>query len=364
MYAYIYYPMLLRKKAIGQSINFQTYALQDDLPEVNIIIPVCNEEKVIEEKLNSIFETSYPKAKLQIFIGLDNCIDSTKEILATKFSLPNIHLIEFTERLGKPCVLNHIVEHYITNDESILIFTDANVLFSEGTIFELVKYFKDEQTGLVDSNIQAKKISNANESDYWNYETEIKTNESIVYSKILGPSGGCYAIRKKLFTPVPANFLVDDFFIGFNIIIQQYNAILNTQAICYEDINTNWRQEFKRKIRIASGNFQNLWHFKKYALNFFSDIGYMFLAHKIIRWKTPFFLLILYYSLLLEFTLIVLIVTLFLPLIDVLLFTFGVEFKPLRRFHYFIVMNIAVFIGFINFCKGIKSNVWEPTTRN
>lgn len=183
-YAYILYPMLLRKKAVGTSINFLSYTLQDELPEVNIVIPVCNEEKVIEEKLNSILQTSYPIERLHIFIGLDNCTDASQQIIETKFPLSNIHLIEFAERIGKPTILNQIIDNKITNDKSILILTDANVIFTKYTIFELVKYFKDEQIGLVDANIQPQKITNTNEKDYWNYETEIKQNESLVYGII------------------------------------------------------------------------------------------------------------------------------------------------------------------------------------
>jgi len=363
IYAYILYPKWLRKKADGKSIQLAAYTLQDELPSLNIIIPVCNEEKVIEEKLFSILQSNYPKDKITIFIGLDNCTDKSKTIINNQFNLPNIHVVEFSERQGKPAVLNQIVQDKISNKNAILILTDANVIFTENTIFELVKYFKEEQIGLVDSNIKAKNITNENEKDYWNYETEIKQNESIVYSIIPGPSGGCYAIRGNLFSTIPANFVVDDFYIGFNIITQKYKAILNKEAVCFEDIITSWKQEFVRKIRIATGNFQNLWKFKKYALNPFSDIGFIFLSHKVLRWKTPFLLLIMYYILLLEFTLLILIVTLFLPIIDLILFTFGFEFKPLRRLNYFIVMNIAVFIGFIKFCKGVKTNVWQPTTR-
>ncbi len=355
--------MLLRNKANGKLINFQSYNLQDELPFVNIVIPVCNEEKVIEEKLNSILQSNYPKEKINIYVGLDNCSDSTKYILESKFNVSNLFVIEFAERQGKPTVLNHIIEQKIPEDNSILLLTDANVIFTPNTIFELVKYFKDEQIGFVDSNIQAKNSTNNNEKDYWNYETEIKQNESLVYGLILGPSGGCYAIRRNLFSIIPNNFLVDDFYIGFNIINKKFKAILNKEAICFEDIITNWRQEFYRKIRIAAGNFQNLWHFKKNAINPFSTIGFVYISHKIIRWKTPFLLLIIYYILLLKFTLVILIVTLFLPIIDLILFTFGIEFKLLRRFNYYIVMNIAVFIGFIKFCKGIKTNVWQPTTR-
>ncbi|MFN8283963.1 MAG: glycosyltransferase [Chitinophagales bacterium] len=356
--------MYLRKKTARKNINLAYYSLEDNLPEISIVIPVQNEEKVIEEKLNSILKSNYPKEKITIYIGLDNCTDATKSILQNQFNLPNIKLIEFTERQGKPGVLNQIIQQKIVDENTILILTDANIIFTETTVFELVKYFKDEKIGLVDSNIQPKKITNENEKDYWNYETEIKENESIVHGIIPGPSGGCYAIRRALYSTIPNNFLVDDFYIGFTIITKNFNAILNKNAICFEDVITNWKQEFFRKIRIATGNFQNLWNFKKYAFQPFSNIGFVFISHKVLRWKTPFMLLAIYYILLLKFTLFILIVTLFLPIIDIFLFTFKVEFKPLRRFHYFIVMNIAVMIGFFKFLKGVKTNVWQPTTRN
>lgn len=364
IYTYIIYPSFLKNKATGKNLKFESYHLNnDELPHVSILIPVCNEEKVIARKLDSILNSDYPLNKIKIYIGLDACIDNTLSILKTSFSRPEIELIEFSERQGKPNVLNTLIANNVYNDDSILILTDANVFFKKDTIYQLVKYFKDSRIGLVDSNIIPEKITNTTEQAYWNYETTIKLNESLIYGIIPGPSGGCYAIRKSLYTPVPSNFLVDDFFIGFSILTKKYNSILNIDALCVEDVVTTWREEFRRKIRIASGNFQNLWYFKKYALNPLTDIGFVFISHKILRWKTPFYLLILYYLLLLECTLFSLIVTLFLPLIDLVLFTFGLEIKPLRRFSYFIVMNVAVLIGFINFCKGIKSNVWQPTSR-
>ncbi len=263
MYAYILYPTRLKKQASGKTLQFAAYSMQDNLPAVNIVIPICNEEKVIEAKLNSIFQNDYPSDKIQIFLGLDNCTDSTKSIIESKFTTENIRVIEFTERQGKPAILNQIINDKIPLDNSILILTDANVIFTKDTIFELVKYFKDEQIGLVDSTIKAQVSTNKNEMDYWDYEMDIKQHESLVYGIIPGPSGGCYAIRRNLFTTIPANFLVDDFYIGFNIVTQNCKAVLNINAVCYEDVITSWKQEFFRKIRIATGNFQNLWRFQK-----------------------------------------------------------------------------------------------------
>jgi cellulose synthase/poly-beta-1,6-N-acetylglucosamine synthase-like glycosyltransferase len=361
LYAYIFYPLWLRKKAKGKTPDYPFYLPQDDLPFVTILIPLQNEEKVIEQKLESILQGSYPREKLSVCIGLDACTDSTKAIIERKFSMPAVTVSEFSMRCGKPNVINQLMET-VPFDASIVMLTDANVIFSKNTIYELVKYFKDECIGLVDSNIRPGKIENENESDYWNYETAVKQDESVAFGMIPGPSGGCYAIRRKLFTPVPQNFLVDDFFIGFNIVLKSFKTILNKEAICYEDISTDWQEEFVRKIRIATGNFQNLWHFRRHALRW-NKTSLIFLSHKVLRWETPFILLILYCMLLVKCTLLILSVTLFLPFVDLILFTFDVEFRPLRRFHYFIAMNIAVFLGFLKFCKGVKSNVWQPTTR-
>ncbi|MEZ5026475.1 MAG: glycosyltransferase [Chitinophagales bacterium] len=363
MYAYILYPYWIAKRAKDKTFNYLSYSLNDILPDVCIVIPAHNEEKIIAEKLNSILTSTYPKEKIHILVGLDDCSDATKSIIENQFNFQNINIVEVAERQGKPMVLNQLIQQHTTTNVDLLIITDANIIFEQSTIFELVKYFKDEKIGLVDSVLMAKINHNKREEIYWKYETELKINESLVFGNILGPSGACYAIRKKLYIPIPTNFVVDDFFIGFNILQQKNRTILNSNAICFEDLITNWKQEFMRKIRISMGNFQNLFHFKKYAFQLHTSVGLMFFSHKVIRWLTPFFLLIIYYILLLEFTLPILIVTLCLPIIDCLLFIFGVEFKPLRHFHYFIVMNIAVFIGFIKFCKGVKSNVWKPTAR-
>lgn len=363
IYTYILYPYFLKKKAAGKTLSLKAFTRQDDLPEIHILIPVQNEEKVIAEKLNSILRSAYPKERIRIYIGLDNCTDSTKAIIESGFS-DSVHLTEFSERQGKPSVLNRLVAGQDFKDNTLLLLTDANVLFSENTIFELVKYFRDEQVGLVDASIQPKRVTNENENLYWDYENRIKEDETLVFHCITGPSGGCYAIRKSLFMPVPSNFLVDDFYIGFSIAVRQYHTLFNKEAVCYEDIITGWKQEFTRKIRIATGNFQNLWHFKKQALNPFGMPGFVFLSHKVLRWKTPFLLLLLYYILLLECTLPVLLLTIGLPLLDMLFAIVGTQLKPLRRFHYFLLMNMAVFIGFIRFCAGVKSNVWQPTVRS
>ncbi|HOU47583.1 MAG TPA: glycosyltransferase, partial [Chitinophagales bacterium] len=272
----------MKKNALNKELIYAQFNAHDELPNVRIVIPICNEERIIKQKLNSILQTNYPQEKITIYLGVDKSTDATLAIIYNEYKLKNIVVTAYNERQGKPAILNQIIGQF-PEDDAILILTDANVLFTENTIFELVKYFKDKSIGLVDSNICPKEVSNENEKDYWNYEMHIKQNESLVFGIIPGPSGGCYAIRRSLFSYIPNNFLVDDFYVGFTIVTKSYFTIINENAVCYEDMLTNWMQEFYRKIRISAGNFQNLWHFKKFVFQYNTDIGKVFVSHKVIR---------------------------------------------------------------------------------
>jgi glycosyltransferase involved in cell wall biosynthesis len=57
------------------------YHANEDLPRVTIIMSVFNEEKVIGEKLESLFKTSYPIDKFSVIIGSDASNDNTDNII-------------------------------------------------------------------------------------------------------------------------------------------------------------------------------------------------------------------------------------------------------------------------------------------
>ncbi|MEY3322616.1 MAG: hypothetical protein RLZZ417_2199, partial [Bacteroidota bacterium] len=50
--------------------------------------------------------------------------------------------------------------------------------------------------------------------------------------------------------------------------------------------------------------------------------------------------------------------------LDKLLENNHIHLSHLRGIRYFIVINAAILMGFFDFLKGIKNNVWEPTKRN
>ncbi len=373
LHSYVVYPIIIKWASKRKSISNLSYTHSDNLLKVSVIMAAYNEEAVIAEKIQTMLENDYPTEKLEIFIGSDNSSDRTNEIvkdIANKNQ--NMHFKVFTSRQGKVSIVNQL-EKEAQGD--ILILTDANVMFHNETIFELVRYFKDESIGLVDAKmintgLQKEGIS-FQEKSYISREVFIKQHESLLWGSMMGPFGGCYAIRKFLFNDVPNNYLVDDFFICMKVLEQNKKTVNNLDATVFEDVSNNLRDEFHRKIRIATGNFQNLYHFKHLLWPIWKGKAFAFFSHKALRWLGPFFLIFIIICLSIlafqnTFYLILAIGAFFiltLPVYDILLKKLKIHNVLLRFATHFFTMNLALLIGFFRNLKGVKTNVWKPTKR-
>ena len=370
LHTYVFYPLFMILIYRNSNHNQLLFYSDHELPSIAILIAAHNEEKVIEKKILSVFNTNYPSSKLKIFIGSDASTDRTDEIISNLTNTySNIEFIKFKGRVGKISIINHLQS---LCDESVLILSDANVIFKQNTIFELVKYFKDSNVGLVSANIIKESSNNDGisyqEKKYLNFENKIKASESFAFNFIMGAEGGCYAIRNNLFSKVPSNFIVDDFFITMQVLERKNYALLNNLAICIEDVTTDISSEYRRKVRISSGNFQNLFFFKHLLFDF-SFICFAFWSHKVLRWLTPFFIFICLFSSVFlipyhKFFIWISCIQLLLLLFPLLNYFFKFNNVFLKFIAHFYLMNFALFEGFIKFIKGIKSSIWEPINRN
>ncbi|MBI4946525.1 MAG: glycosyltransferase [Bacteroidetes bacterium] len=384
-HTYVVYPLLLKFLASFASPPAPLPKERGEETAVSILIAAYNEEKVIKEKLESIFNSNYSKKKTEVIVGSDASTDKTNEIIKL---FPAVQLVEFKERSGKIRIINHLKS--IAKHE-ILILTDANVMFDKNTIHELTKHFCDPKIALVDSNMQNINqrggISKA-ESTYIRGEVGTKNNEGKVFGMMMGPFGGCYAVRKSFYEDVPENFLVDDFYINMKVLEKGGKAISELNAKVYEEVPSDWKIEFKRKIRIATGSFQNYIAFL-HLIPKFNTLSFCFLSHKLLRWKGPFLMIGLYISsfvltigylmaiddeafyfaetteLLLKIYSAIFLLQNLLVLIlflDLILSALKIN-SPTRIVTHFFTTNLALLIGFFKFLFGVKSSVWQPTKR-
>ncbi len=371
VHTYVIYPMLMLLVFRQEGVKLEEFERQEELPEISVLIAAYNEEKVIVEKIHSVFNSAYPSSKIHVVVGSDASNDATDTLVESlQRRYPNLVLVRFAGRVGKIAIINQLVKEY---GKEILVLTDANVMFKNQTLYQLIKWFKDKRVGLVAANIIKASKNNEGisyqEKKYLSFENLIKAAESRAFQLIMGAEGGCFALKKEYFSQVPATFIVDDFYITLKVINRSKFAIFNNQAECTEDINSNASDEYRRKVRISSGNFQNLLHFKNNLWAIWQAKTFVFWSHKVLRWLTPFLILFaaissyllsrhsLFFTVLFYFQLF----GLLMPWLDRKLM-----FKnPVLKFiSHFYLMNLALLQGFIQFMRGIKSSVWQPVERN
>jgi len=371
VHTYVVYPCLLYVfSKNGKNKTENLYTPNDALPDIAVICAAYNEERVIEEKIKSVFANNYPKEKISFYIGTDACSDNTVPIikrLQTKY--PLLKLVEFTERSGKINILNKLCA---LAQADVFVMTDANVYFKEDTFFELVKHFKNEDVKLVCGNIVKRALNKEtvtkNELQYLNFENFLKSAESKLWQIVIGAEGGCYALRRDSYLDIPPHFIADDFFITCHVLNTDGKILFEESAVVHEDASAETKGEFRRKARIATGNFQNLAYFKNLLRNPFSKIGFAYISHKVLRWLTPFFFLInliccvllLKSCALFAYILVVELFMLLTPLLNSLLEKMGAKVKLLISISHFVVMNRALFVGFVRYCRGVTSSVWQP----
>ncbi len=372
LHTYIFYPLILELLSFRKKGNKLQYSRNDDLPVVSVIISAFNEEDVIAGKIESIFSGDYPADKLEVLIGSD-CSDDNTATIVRKYlpQHPNLDFRDFGQRRGKQNVVNDLVSE---SKGEVLILTDANVMFDTSTIFSMVRHFRNPEIGLVDTNMINKGMKEEGisyqEKAYISREVHIKNMEGRLWGTMMGPFGGCYAIRKEDYSMVPSNYLVDDFYINMKIFDKGKKAINDLEAMVFEDVSNVLRDEFRRKVRIATGNWQNLRTFPHLLLR--KNLGFCFLSHKVLRWLGPFFILaalllnvvLAVYSVFYLVILLMHLALLLLPLLDYLLKKANIHIRPLRLVTHFYAMNLALLVGFFRSWKKIHSGTWDRTPRN
>lgn len=383
-HTYVFYPVLVKWLSHGKQPNRLVFAPGDpDLPQVSVLMSVYNEEKVIREKLESLVALQYPKEKLRFWIGSD-CSDDQTEAIISDFAEKNagasMHFFPFAQRRGKPPVVNDLarmaLEATAASGAHLLLLTDASVILQADTLFHLVKHFKNPDIGVVDAHMRTAGLRSEgisrSEDRYLGGEVQLKHGEGLLWGQMIGPFGGCYALRSNLFEPVPPNSLVDDFWLVFRVLERGFKAINDLEAVCYEGATHRVRDEYRRKKRIAAGSFQNLARFRRWVLPPLTTLGFAFFSHKVLRWFGGFFIVFsflacgmlalwnqFYAGVFLAMTF----ALLGIPLLDGLLSRLRRPFLPVKNAAYFLAMNMALIEGFFKWRRGIRENTWQRTNR-
>jgi len=259
-------------------------------PSVTLIIPVHNEQQVIQEKLENSLSLDYPRDKLQIVVASDGCTDGTVE-LARSYESRGIRVLAFPQRRGKAAVLAEAARQ-ATGE--VLCLCDANVMFRPDALKILAGRLAEPDVGAATGQVRiASDQSNFGEGEsfYYHVERRLQLAESRVGS-LMGVDGGMYVVRRELFDPPPPDTILDDFVVSVQVIRRGYRVAYEPRAVADENGTPAARQEWRRRVRIAAGAVQSIkrGHWPPLSR---PVLLWQYLSHKALRWTTPIWLVVL-----------------------------------------------------------------------
>lgn len=264
-------------------------ALPDEsrLPDVTMMICAYNEQDVVDMKMENIRQTDYPKDKLHITWVTDGSNDRTNELLG---HYPEVKVMYKPERMGKTAAMNRGMAEI---DTDIVIMTDANTMTNPGAVKEIVRLFQDSSVGCVSGEKRVKarcdgQTASEGEGLYWKYESTLKKWDYELYSA-MGAAGELCAIRRKNFTDVPIDTLLDDFILSMNMVANGMRIAYSPEAYAMEYGSADMKEEAKRKTRIAAGGLQSIWRLRKLMNPLrYPLVSFQFVSHRVLRWSvTP-----------------------------------------------------------------------------
>jgi cellulose synthase/poly-beta-1,6-N-acetylglucosamine synthase-like glycosyltransferase len=160
----------------------------------------------------------------------------------------------------------------------------------------IVAPFSEPKIGGVDGHlffvINKKSGIATSQNCYWNYELRLRQLETKL-GLLAVASGACMAIRKELFRKMDSAY-GEDCIIPLDIVMQGYKMVHVSDAIAYDQQAPDSQRAFKNRVRMTLRNFQGTLS-RKSILNPFRFPGYAFAlwSHKIFRWLSPIFLIML-----------------------------------------------------------------------
>ncbi|MCZ6704565.1 MAG: glycosyltransferase family 2 protein [Bacteroidetes bacterium] len=291
-YTFVVYPLAIcLLSRFGQKVLPRV----DHWPHVSLLVPVYNEENVIGEKLKNCLELDYPPDRLEIVFASDGSTDRTVEILQTCID-PRVRILDYQKNRGKAAVLNETIPGL---HGDIVLLTDASGILNKSALRTIVPLFHDHSVGCVCGMYHILKEGRTQvdsaESSYHGFEMQLRLWEGIVWTTLSG-TGALTAVRRDEYEALPLGVINEDYIIPSRVALRGKRVIYAPDAHIFDRISTSLRDVYRRRVRIAYGNWQQVAHLRALLNPFRGYLSWVFYSHKILRMAMPFLVVLLFAS--------------------------------------------------------------------
>ena len=226
-------------------------------PKISIIVPTFNEEKNIEDCLDSIYDSDYSKNKLELFVVDDGSTDNTLNVIKR---YKKVNVLK-QKHMGKVEALNLGSRNA---SHPFILTVDADTTLNKGCIRELVKPFSDEMIGATtgNNNVRNKKtmISSFQNVEY-HFSNLIRDSFSTVFKNGIWFSGSLACYRKSALQKInyfKKDTLAEDQDVALELKKSGYKTINASTAVGYTIVPTKVKELYKQRSRWWIGTLQSI----------------------------------------------------------------------------------------------------------
>jgi len=258
-------------------------------PTITFLIPAYNSANFIENTLNNILESNYPKEKLNIIVVDNASTDNIKDKIK-KFK--NVKLIR-TEVKGKAHALNIGIKE-IKSEYALLL--DSDTLIEKDLIRKCLAYFEDQKIGIVIPTLKPykpKKLIEKFQVVEYSVSTFIRSLMSTYEALPAAPA--CTMFRTEILKKTQGydeENLTEDLEMAFQVKKLGYNIYNAINATAYTIIPDTFKGVHRQRMRWSYGTLYNLKKHKDIFGTKYGDFGWFFM---------PMFILSVFFSILLFF---------------------------------------------------------------
>ena len=251
---------------------------------VSVVVATRDDPAAVRARVEDCLGATNAPEQLEVVVAFD-AKGGEKPVESVFPNGGTVRYVRGDEPGGKAATLNAGVR---AASGDIIVFTDTSQRFHPGAIGALVEALREESIGAVSGSLELASSRAASLAAlYWRLERWLRQCEAEVGSSV-GVTGAIYAIRKSLWTPLPAGLLLDDLYTPMQIVLQGYRVGFVTGARAWETRLPSPSEEYRRKTRTLTGVIQLCAWLPALLNPFRNPLWTEFLFHKLLRFLTPY----------------------------------------------------------------------------
>ena len=234
---------------------------ENQMPSFSIVVPVKNEERVIDRLLNSLSTLNYPLNKSEIIIVEDGSTDKTNDICMNYAKEhANVKILHNPVSNGKPSALNFGLSQ--AKGDIVAVF-DADNVPARDALLEVVEYFEDPKVAAVQGRTASINPKENMLTQFIAYEEAVWCEAYLrgkdVLNLFVHLKGSCQFIRRDVLQQLQGfdeAVLSEDMEISARLVENDYKIRYASDVVALQESPSSLKTLFQQRTRWFRGTME------------------------------------------------------------------------------------------------------------